>query len=314
MAVESMKRHMTDEGWQIAAGLQSAGYVLTGFNFPTPHRSTGIIIDRLNPGILVVQDKREWDVKPGDFREPQAAFKDVHLLNEHPEIFKLTILKDSHQRNQYHRESAQEIGCHAWIVYYNERIVEKLAPFVRPQHLIRTYHTLDKDKVPPYSPSGRRPCILSGAVSGHYPLRKRLVRELRDSPVVDYHLHPGYGRSGCRTPEYLELLSKYKVALCTSSRYGYALRRTFEATACGCVVLTDLPEDEELPEIEDNLVRIHPNTPTADILEIIARESNKYNPERQAELAEKAKRRYDYRFECELLAEKIGAMRRSYES
>ena len=46
--------------------------------------------------------------------------------------------------------------------------------------------------------------------------------------IVNYLSHPGYGRSKCFTPEFLKILSIYKVAICTVSIYGYAVRKIVE--------------------------------------------------------------------------------------
>lgn len=315
LAVESMKRHMTDEGWQIFAGLESAGYTLCGHDLPFNSTFVPYICEHTNPGTLVLQDKREWDVRRvgrGQFRDPQARFVRFKHLKNRNDIFKVTILKDAHHNNEYHRESADEIDCHAWIIYYHPEIVLRHAPYVRPRHLIRVYHTIDADIVTPYSPHNRAGAILSGAVSSVYPLRQRLARSVANLPEVDYLPHPGYHRNGCITPLFLHGLNKYKVSICTASRYGYVLRKIIESTACGCVVLTDLPEDEVVPEIDDNLVRIHPDTPTHKIAELLKQLYSEYNAEKQQYYAIKAKAYYDYRVAGARLAEEIENQRLSY--
>jgi hypothetical protein len=128
-----------------------------------------------------------------------------------------------------------------------------------------------------------------------------------------YLRHPGYHRKGCCTPGFLQELGHTKVAICTASIYGYALRKIIEATACGCRVLTDLPEDEVLPDIDGNLVRIHRNTGHKDVVKVIQRLLDEYNPERQANYAVMAKEFYDYRPMGVKLANDIESLRRSYE-
>lgn len=364
LAVSSMKYHTTDEGYQIFQGIEHAGYLLFGHGynteFTTGHgtRTTyalrGVdwvdvhnIIKYTNPTVVVLQDKREWDIRSGDFRDPNARFINVDSLHSQPSIFKLTILKDAQQRPQYHSDSAREINCHAWIVYYHPRIIHHLAPYTRPQHLIRTYHSIDSNIVPPYSYSSSRPatlvnvldhldinrnpttidklggsnlflsedrggCLLSGAISEAYPLRTKLVKWIRTLPETDYLKHPGYGRSKCHTPQFLQTLSQYKVAICTASRYGYALRKIIEATACGCMILTDLPYDEVLPEIDGNLTRIHPNTDKQTITKIIRRMLDTYDPTLQEQYANRAKIWYDYMAVCARLASDIESLRSTY--
>lgn len=311
LGVESMRRHTTDEGWQIQAAFESSGYTLCGYNLPVNETDVYKIVNDTEPGVVLLQDKREWDVIDGDFREPQAKFQNVDYLRVRDDIFKLTILKDSHRKPSYHKASAAEIDCHAWIVYYHPRIVKHLAPYVREEHLIRTYHTLDKAIVPKFSPN-RDGVFLSGAVSPVYPLRQYLIANRHSLFRTDYLKHPGYDRVGCYTPEYLQTLSHYKIAICTASMYGYALRKIIEATACGCVVVTDLPQDEVIPEIDGNLVRIHPSTTVEDLNPLLEETCNSYDPELQSEYATKAINRFDFRTEGSILARKVEELRCSY--
>lgn len=312
LAVESMKRHTTDEGWQIMEGLQHVGYTLCGTRLDVNSVYVPSILNVTNPVTAVVQDKREWDVNPKDFRDKSAKFISVESLRQRSDIFKVTILKDAHQRPPYHIASAMEIGCNAWIIYYHPRIVQHLAPYIRAEHLIRTYHSLDAAIVPPYSPEGRAGCLLSGAVSGAYPLRSMLVVKQMKLPQTTYLKHPGYHMQGCHTPEYLKTLSKFKVAICTASMYGYALRKIVEATACGCIVFTDLPSDERLPSIDENLVRVRRDATISTIIPILKKCLDVYDPERQAEFARRAIMTYDYRVQGETLAANIENMRRTY--
>ena len=312
LAVESMRRHMTDEGWQIFAGLEQAGYRLCGYQLPYDCTNVNDILLNLNPSVVVLQDKREWDVRSYNFREPLARFHYVESLARRQDVFKVTILKDSQQNPLYHRHSAEEIGCHAWIIYYHPRIVKHVAPYVRSRHLIRTYHSLDSDIIPAYSPEGRNGTLLSGAISRAYPLRRMLVGKQHRLPETHYLEHPGYHRNGCATPDFLRLLTKYKVAICTSSVYGYALRKIIEATACGCMVITDLPQDEVLPEIDGNLIRIPSMFPVNVLVGIISRAYRDYDPEKQEHFARLACAYYDYRRLGNKLAEDIEQLRSNY--
>lgn len=315
LAVESMRRHMTDEGWQIMEGLSHNGYRLVGHGLDFGQVDVPTILQSLHPTILVLQDKREWDFAPGDFRDPNAAFTRYQELAGVDNIFKVTVLKDSHQRPEYHRQSAEEIGCHAWIIYYHPKIVQHLATYVRPEHLIRTYHSINPDHMPITNHTTfRYGCILSGAISGAYPFRTRLVREKHTLPMVDYLPHPGYHRNGCQTPQFLERLYQYKVAICTSSIYGYALRKIIEATACGCVVVTDLPSDEVLPEIDGNLVRVSPNIEAKELGDLLTSLYRNYSPDLQRSYAEKALLWYNYKEVGKRLASDIETLRVNYDA
>lgn len=315
LAVESMRRHMTDEGWQIFEGLQYAGWELHGHGLPGNRTHVPSLISQ-NPygGVILMQDKREWDIQPTrkDFRDRNAGFRNVEVLKDRSNWFKLTIIKDAHQRPSYHRQSADEIGCHAWVTYYHPRIVCHLAPYVRPQHLVRTYHTINADVVPSYNPKNRKGCLLCGAVSAAYPLRKRLIAERASLSYTVYKEHPGYHRNGCETPTFISQLSGYKAVICTASVYGYALRKLVEATAAGCIVITDLPHDDPLPYIDGNLIRIPSSITTREIDQVIRSAVEHYNPEAQEHYAQQAKQWYDYRTECSRLAEAIETMRRNY--
>jgi len=315
LAVKSMQDHMTDEGWQICLGLQLSFYNLVGHGLHPNLTDVPEILRRMNPGVVVVQDKREWDVRAGDFRDQRARFYGIECLKDRPEIFRLTVLKDAHQRPHYHRQSAEEIGCHGWIIYYHPQLVSHFAPYVRPKHLVRTYHSLDQRLVPPFNYKDRKGAILSGAVSRtHYPLRCRLVNDTYKGhlPQVTVLPHPGYHRQGCQTATYLQTLNYYKVAICTSSVYGYALRKIIEATACGCVVVTDLPADDVLPGIDANLVRIHPDTPSEELSDLLSYLYRSYNHEKQYLLSLAAKRYYNWQDVGARLAHDIEELRSNY--
>jgi hypothetical protein len=124
--------------------------------------------------------------------------------------------------------------------------------------------------------------------------------------------HPGYGLIGHRTAAYLQTLSRYKVAICTTSKYGYALRKIIEATAVGCRVVSDLPVDDVLPEIDGNITRISIDNSTAEIASIVHDLAASYSDEQQRIYAEKAIKYYDYRRLGRQLAADIEALRRSY--
>lgn len=310
LAVESMKRHMTNEGWELFAGLEHAGYTLYGHNLP--HSSTHVptILSETNPLTVVVQDKREWEgLTAGGNGDPRMRFTGVRSLRERSDVFRVTVLKDAQNSYSYHRRAADEMGAHAWVVYYLPSRVKQLAPYVRERHLVRTYHTVDKDIVPVYSSHGREGCLLSGAVSDAYPLRRRLAQSPHAIPKMTVLRHPGYHRKGSCTPAFLQTLSKYKVAICTASVYGYALRKIVEATACGCAVVTDLPHDDVLPGIEGNLHRVPNNASLRDVGSVVSRLLEMYNPDKQAAFARVATDTYDYRVEGKGLANAIEELR-----
>jgi hypothetical protein len=94
--------------------------------------------------------------------------------------------------------------------------------------------------------------------------------------------------------------------------YGYALRKIMEATACGCRVLTDLPVDEVLPEIDGNLFRIRPDTSAYHVGIYVRQLVKEYDADKQRDYADKAKQFYDYRAIGKRLSDDIESLRRSY--
>lgn len=314
-AVENMSRHTADAGWQLTLGLQHAGYALAGYDLEINNSDVRDVIRKLRPGIAVLQDKREWDGRTANQRKnpdlPLIRFKRYTYLQEWDDLLKLTVLKDCQQRPKYHQKSAEEIGCHAWIVYYHPRIVKHLATYVRPEHLIRTVHSLEPSVVPDYQDRPDR-VLLSGAISSAYPLRRLLLNSLSVLPNVKYQRHPGYHSRGCVTPDYLKLLSGFRVAICTSSRFGFSLRKHIEATAAGCIVITDLPTDDRMPFIDNNLVRVGAGVSDLAIRRLIKELYSKYDPERQEQFSLLAQTYYDWRNVGERLSSKIDHLRSIY--
>lgn len=312
LGVASMIDHTTDEGFQITHGLSENGYLHCGHALPHPGTDVRQIIAKHKPSTLVLQDIREWDVGQKTFRDPDARFTNVTDLQKHPEIFKLTILKDAQQNPRYHSQAAKDMAANAWVIYYHPAIVHHLAPYTRPQHLIRTYHSLDPRIVPAFGSTKRKHgCLFSGAVSAAYPLRQR-IKVAVDSLPIDVLDHPGYHRNGCVTGEFFKLLSEYKVSICTSSRFGYALRKIIESSAAGCRVITDLPVDEVMPYIDSNLIRIPPDISISGLADVIRKAIKEYDSEWQKDVAANAIRYYDYVAVTGRLAEDIEALRRTY--
>lgn len=312
LAWHNFSKHMTNEGWQLQEGLREAGYELCGRHYPWELTSVPMIATVHDPGTVVVQDKREWDSNKEGCFEKDAGFEDIGYLRSCPQVFRVAITKDAHQDWRYHKAHHEEIGAHAWITYYHTDMVCHLAPWIRREHVVRTYHSLNSAEVPEFR-TDRSGCLLSGALSEFfYPLRTRLARQgLPDTTVLP---HPGYNANGWQTPGFLRMLSRYKVVICTSSIFGYALRKPIEATACGCVVITDLPEDEVMPGIDGNFIRVSPDITTPEMASLVIRAIHGYDPERQADYAERSIRYYDYRRLYGDLSMSIENLRSNYVS
>lgn len=318
LAVKAMKDHMTDEGWQIAQALEVGKYNLCGHDLKGSSDVVRVL-QEYNPSTIVVQDKREWEGLTADrSKDRNWKFHNIEVLRQ-SSTFNVTILKDAHQKPQYHKDAAEEMNCHAWIIYYHPRIVSHLAPYVRREHLIRTYHTIDNQLVPTFS-SRNQGTVISGAISNHYPLRKAIIGEIllhnkhfTNKIKIDIIKHPGYHRAGCSTSKFLQLLSKYRVSICTCSVYGYALRKIIESVACGCTVITDLPEDDKLPWIDDCLIRVDPrDLSMSNLWGMVHYENDHYDSDEANHFASLAKKHYDYRSVGLDLATSIERVRDNY--
>lgn len=310
--IESMSRHTADAGHQLFAGLCHNGYTLCGKDLEVDEIDVEKILDLTNPSVVIVNDKREWDGRRAGYRDGSESFRFIEALKDRHDIFKITVLKDAHQRPSYHRTSAEEMGIHAWITYYHPTIIAHVAPYVRKEHLIRTSHSIDSDAFGKFR-KDRNNCLISGAVSNHYPLRQRLIHHFRALEVA-YQSHPGYGAQGLKTPKYLAKLGKYKTAICTSSMWGFALRKHIEATCAGCKVITNLPIDDVMEEIDGNLTRVDDNIPIEDLRDLIKEMGKSWDLEEQKEIAERARAHYDYRAVTKRLTQDIEKMRLSYEA
>jgi hypothetical protein len=155
LAVASMKDHTTNEGWEIFDGLLHTGYLLFGHDIP-PGNETDVekILNVVEPTVVVVQDEREWQghTAGGGFNS-RERFTNISALSPRDDVFRVGVLKDAHQKPEYHRASFESFGAHAVIHYYHPRIICHLAPYLRPNHLIRTYHSLDPASLPPWKDS-----------------------------------------------------------------------------------------------------------------------------------------------------------------
>jgi len=325
LASETFARHMTNEGWQLQSGLEQAGYHLWGRYYPNDEVDVKTILDRTSPHTVIVQDKREWDPGRSGCFDKTVGFTHTSVLADRPDIFKVTICKDAHADPLYHEQAHDEIGCHASIIYYHPDIVLHLAPWLRKEVLIRTYHSLDVDELPHTFPGkSSKDAVLSGALDpawtrpdfngGVYQLRNRLARDVVKGhcPHIDMLPHPGYHAKGSATPSFLETLSQYKVSICTASIFGYALRKIIESTACGNVVITDLPRKDVLPAIDGNLHRIPSGSTAREVADLARALASDYDSDKQREWAMAARAFYWYPHLYATLSANIDTARKLY--
>lgn len=306
LANADYQTHMTDEGNQLQLGLESAGWILSG------HGYDGIVnvedsITRYNPDVIFLQDKRDWD------KHSRGCYnKKVHWFN-HESLKRfngkvISVVKDAGSCIEYQRAFIEdEIDADAVVTYYHDESVLPHCPHLNKIPRIRTYHSLDKDKVPKFHGMKDRGALVSGAINADvYPGRTKLFQNSAKYSIFKMK-HPGYNNNGVQTYNYMDELSRYKVHLATSSKYKFALRKIMESVACGCVCITDLPKYDVLPGIDDALVRIEVDNGMNDneVLDLIRDQIYTYDYAKAQHYANVCKEVYDYRVQGMLLDERI---------
>lgn len=312
LGLRSFETHMTDESWQLQLGMEAAGWSLCGKGLKHHTSDVPIIIDEEKPQSVIISDQREWDPDNPCCLDKGEAFQRLEALSTVPNRY--TVLKDCQHHVTPFYEYMESVNAPLdFITYYSDDIVRALCPYASTRRLYRTYHSIASDAIPPFewmraSPAWPKKVLLSGAVVPYYyPLRWRLSTErhkVRDMDVLD---HPGYGMAGSHTNRYLSILSGYKVAIATASIYQYALRKIIEASACGCVVITNLAASQRLPAIDDNLVRVSDDISFKDLNDVLADAVSQWDADRQFAIAEDAKSYYDYKATTKRLSDDLRA-------
>lgn len=302
LANRSYERHMTSEGLQLQNGLAYAGWKLTGPGYDGMN-DVRAILHEFKPDHVFVQDKRDWDPSsecPG--ATSATKFKYLGVLGSrahgkwHGKVS--LVVKDAGPDGMdFHHEFCEVCNPDAVVIYYHPLSVLKYSYYLQSYKLVRTYHSVDLSDIPEFRPGAqRRDACGSGAVLGEvYPLRSRV--SARPSEFgLDWLRHPGYqNEKGPATPFYLRFLNNYKVSLATSSSYGFALRKIIEGVACGCAVITDLPQYDVLPEIDRALIRIKPTISDLELKLLIRETVENWDEGGRRLWADRAKAYYDYR-------------------
>jgi len=264
--LESFRRHMDNGRWLFQLGMESMGWLSAGAGVPEPGiDSTDVaqVIDEHKPAAAIFWPRYEWDHNQwvGPEVQPEHEFRNIEALFDHPEILRIAVFHDAASARKQQKAWHDELQPDVYLVWYHPRSIAPYAPHVPVERMLRTYHIVNDRcidwEIPLHEPKGI--CLISGACSGCYPLRIKAIEWAKHGklgPGVDVLEHPGYGQTGSVSADYVQTLSQYRVALCTASVYGFALRKIFEATLVGCRVITDLPEYDRLPMIDKNLVRI----------------------------------------------------------
>lgn len=291
--------HMTDEGFQLQEGLHYAGWHLCGPGYDNL-RHVRTILNKYKPSNIFVQDKRDWDPDsgcPGAHR--YLKFKEINALadSRYAPNVSLVVKDAGPEGSEYHHAFCDEVRPDAVVIYYHPLSVLRYCPWLASYKLIRIHHTIDPYAIPPFAPASERENLCgSGAVMEEvYPLRMRVSAHPQDFGM-SWLRHPGYHNDrGPATPLYLRFLNRHKVSFATASAYGFSLRKIIEGVACGCTVVTDLPQFDVLPEIDRALVRIKPTISDADLKLVFQEAIEMWDADGRRKWAEKAIAYYDYR-------------------
>ena len=305
------EKHMDSGRILCARGMEAAGWLTTaGGGVGLGETDTIRVLEEHCLEIAVFWPRAEWDRRwwrGGTHVGPEHCFRRVEDLARRPDVLRVAVHHDAATNIRRSRRWHAQFRPHLYLTWYHPRSVLRYTPWAQAEQIVRTYHVVDPALVPDVGPRDGM-ALLSGAIGDrHYPLRTRLWRAVKNDGLkgVDLLPHPGYHGNGHATNDYLRTLSQYRVAICTASRHGFALRKIFEATAAGCRVITDLPAYDKLPEIDGNLVRIDPQIPLRDLADLIAAEADGWDLDRQRSVAEKCVARYSHLAECRRLSDEL---------
>lgn len=126
-----------------------------------------------------------------------------------------------------------------------------------------------------YKPWGERhgECIFAGVDSPEiYPLRRRLKLLIVDGQLNgSLYQHPGYRLRNREAVvkqynQYCQALMRHKVLVTCTSKYKYPLAKIIEGMMAGCLVATDMPDDEEFRQnLGKFIIEIEPEWNDLDI-------------------------------------------------
>ena len=104
--------------------------------------------------------------------------------------------------------------------------------------------------------------LLCGSIGRHYPLRQRFKNILSKMPseyICKIHQHPGYVNVDSHTDKYLNdfatAINQAKICLTCTSVYKYRLAKLVEIPACGSVLASDIP-DQDQEEFKNMMIDI----------------------------------------------------------
>src|ERR1700735_4435540 len=80
-AVENMRQHMSQEGWEVMLSLQANGWLLAGKNCPINCTDIKAVVEEYKPSTVLMQDCREWSPDSGCCKDPTYAFTNSKYLS-----------------------------------------------------------------------------------------------------------------------------------------------------------------------------------------------------------------------------------------
>lgn len=301
------KTHITDEGEQLQAGLETAGWTLAGHGYGDGCRHVSTLLARYQPERIFVQDCRDWRHESRGCFNPAVHFSGWEELRHRPAGCKVfTVCKDAATSIEVQWDFARAIRADGLAIYYHPDSVHAVAPWVRDYPQVRIYHTIQRELCQSVNwTSPRIRGIVTGAMNGRvYPLRK-LAYDHQARLGLDVRFHPGYHNRGCCSHGYLKLLGQYRVHLACSSRYGFALRKIIESVAMGTTPITDLPAYDRLPGIDEALVRVRPGVTVDELQHVINLADEGWNLADRRRWAMQAWETYDFRPAGQQLSEAL---------
>ncbi|HUU35362.1 MAG TPA: hypothetical protein VMW48_14960 [Vicinamibacterales bacterium] len=309
--VEAFKNYVSDTAYLVQAGLASQGYTCYGRRFPGKRDCVDMreICHREWPSIVFCEEWNTWNPEMPQPPSKDVGFKGYEWLGQEPGILRATKHADPWGHPEMHARWHKVFQPHAVLVRYEIDRCMECAPWADRSKLVRIWHSLTREYCLPVSAMDRNGvCLLSGAAGAAvYPLRFRIWNEVHQLPEWErtFTIRPHHHWSregGSAVPAYMRKLARYKVAFVGCSRYHVAFKKHYEATAAGCIVVTNLPTTDRVPVIDENLVRVPDDVTAVELRDLVHSLAGQWDVNRQRELAQRAIDRYDYRVEAARIA------------
>lgn len=128
--------------------------------------------------------------------------------------------------------------AYAWARFYPQ--------FAGAKRVVWVPHAASPEFLLPFNARAENSVLVSGATTGHYPLRRRVAAlGARAGFAIARHPHPGYhcGHDHARSRDvgrgYAEKINRHRAAFTDGPVYGYVVAKFFEIPATGALLLAD---------------------------------------------------------------------------